>query len=153
MATAQDPEDALLLLRTFARLADLPIRLNLQVEDETAFIMLSLEGVDAQVMADLEVMLLTLLMRALNWMVGKTIPYMATYSRSQAFQSRHPYHPEFDCEVRVSDWTGACLPQEWLKLPLAQEGVRETVSDILTWLVFGNYGEVTTLKSVAGARP
>lgn len=153
MASAQDPEDALLLLRTFARLADLPIRLNLETEDEMAFIMLSLEGVDTQIMADLEVMLLTLFMTGLNWMVGKTIPYMATYSRSHLFQARHPYHPEFDCEVRVSDWTGACLPYEWLKLPLAQEGARESVSDVLTWLVFGNYGEVTTLKSASGARP
>ena len=130
LASAQDPIDALLILRTWGNLADLPLRLNLQVEDEAAFIFLTLEGVDAQVMADLEVMLLTLVMAALSWMVGEPIPWMATYSRSQLFHTCHPYHPEFDCEVRASDWTGVCLPAAWLKSESVQKGTGEKITDI-----------------------
>jgi len=148
ISSAETPEDALLNLRIFGRLAELPFRLNLQTESETTFIILALEGVDAAVMADLEVMLLTLIMTVLNWMVGETIPYLACYSKSQLFQSLHPYHPEFDCEVRVTDWTGVSVPHECLKAASVQKGLIESFSDILSWLIFGNFGQAAEPKRV-----
>ncbi len=148
MLSARDLEDAILKMRTFNRLADLPISVHLQVEDGTAFLVLGLEGADPQIMADLEVLFLTFMMTILGWITGGTLPFTAAYSRSGSFQTAHAVHPDFGCEVRASDWTGVCLPAAWINLTRSKNVVEGTVSDAMNWLLFGNSGEPMADSSV-----
>lgn len=138
LAASQTIDDALLKLRTFTNIIDSPARIQFRTVAPTTFISLTLEGKDANAMENIEVFHLTLLMATLNWMVGKRIPYLATYSRSRIFHARHTIHPDFDCEVRLAEWTGVSMPQEWLTFHSVQEASEENMPEILSWLVFSN---------------
>lgn len=136
MSSAADLSEAIVLMKTFARLADLPWRLDFRSDRDNCQISFSLEGPDHPHLADLEVLLLGFFMASLNWVIGAKIPYGSVYTRSSGFLARHDAHPDFGCAVKAASWTGVCLPAACLTSPCAKDDVEESVTEALIWLVY-----------------
>jgi Helix-turn-helix domain len=136
MSTANTLREALFLAMSMAKLANLPIQPNLEVDGEHCRVSNVYVGEDAQILADHETLHNGFVMAVLSWIVGEHIPYSNFYCRSADFLTHHNRHPDFPCALTPADRTGFQFPAAWLEAPVSPQIAEASVMEALIWLVY-----------------
>lgn len=135
IASAKTFSGAIDLLREIARLADFPVRLEINLEGRDALLICTYRGDDEGFRADIEVLHVTFLMSVMQWLVGEHIAYQQFICRSQSFLEGHTAHPDYHCPISLSDVTGCRFEAAWLDRAVSEHVSEVSLEETLIWLV------------------